>query len=99
VVAQEIRKLADLTRQVSDQVSSVIRDTNKGIESGVSRIKGLETGFFEIMKRSEEIRSMVAGQLRAWRDVSRAHGNIQDGLAGVTRPSAPSSRCPTTCAR
>jgi hypothetical protein len=83
VVAQEIRKLADLTRQVSDQVSSVIRDTNKGIESGVSRIKGLETGFFEIMKRSEEIRGMVSDNSRALEDVSRAHGNIQDGLAGV----------------
>jgi methyl-accepting chemotaxis protein len=83
VVAQEIRKLADLTRQVSDQVSSVIRDTNKGIESGVTRIKGLETGFFEIMKRSEEIRGMVSDNSRALEDVSRAHANIQDGLAGV----------------
>ncbi len=63
VVAQEIRKLADLTRTVSDQVSAVIKDTNRGVEKGVNRIKGLGTGFFEIMKRSEEIRTMICGQL------------------------------------
>ncbi len=83
VVAQEIRKLADLTRTVSDQVSAVIRDTNRGIEKGVSRIKGLGTGFVEIMKRSEEIRTMIADNSRALEDVSRAHSRIQDGLAGV----------------
>jgi methyl-accepting chemotaxis protein len=83
VVAQEIRKLADLTRTVSDQVSAVIKDTNRGVEKGVSRIKGLGTGFFEIMKRSEEIRTMIADNSRALEDVSRAHTDIQDGLAGV----------------
>ncbi len=83
VVAQEIRKLADLTRTVSDQVSAVIRDTNRGIEKGVSRIKGLGMGFVEIMKRSEEIRTMIADNSRALEDVSRAHTHIQDGLAGV----------------
>src|SRR5208337_2444535 len=60
VVAQEIRKLADLTRTVSDQVSATIRDTNRGVEKGVLRIKGLGTGFSEIVKRSEEIRTMVS---------------------------------------
>ncbi|MGD0726655.1 MAG: methyl-accepting chemotaxis protein [Spirochaetia bacterium] len=83
VVAQEIRKLADLTRAVSDQVSAVIKDTNRGVEKGVNRIKGLGTGFFEIMKRSEEIRTMIADNSRALEDVSRAHTDIQDGLAGV----------------
>jgi methyl-accepting chemotaxis protein len=83
VVAQEIRKLADLTRTVSDQVSAVIRDTNRGVEKGVSRIKGLGMGFFEIMKRSEEIRSMISENSRALEDVSHAHSQIQDGLAGV----------------
>lgn len=83
VVAQEIRKLADLTRTVSDQVSAVIKDTNRGVEKGVNRIKGLGTGFFEIMKRSEEIRTMIADNSRALEDVSRAHTDIQDGLAGV----------------
>jgi len=83
VVAQEIRKLADLTRTVSDQVSATIRDTNKGVEKGVERIKGLGTGFSEIVKRSEEIRTMISENSRALEDVSRAHTHIQDGLAGV----------------
>jgi methyl-accepting chemotaxis protein len=83
VVAQEIRKLADLTRTVSDQVSSTIRDTNRGIEKGVGRIKGLGTGFVEIVKRSDEIRVMIAENSRALEDVNRAHTHIQDGLAGV----------------
>jgi methyl-accepting chemotaxis protein len=83
VVAQEIRKLADLTRTVSDQVSATIRDTNRGVEKGVLRIKGLGTGFSEIMKRSEEIRTMISENSRALEDVSRAHSSIQDGLAGV----------------
>jgi hypothetical protein len=83
VVAQEIRKLADLTRTVSDQVSATIRDTNRGVENGVGRIKGLGTGFSEIVKRSEEIRTMISDNSRALEDVSRAHTHIQDGLAGV----------------
>lgn len=83
VVAQEIRKLADLTRTVSDQVTTVIKDTNRGVDSGVVRIKGLGTGFSEIMKRSEEIRTMIAQNSSALEDVTRAHKEIQDGLAGV----------------
>jgi methyl-accepting chemotaxis protein len=83
VVAQEIRKLADLTRTVSDNVSAVIKDTNRGVEKGVGRIKGLGSGFSEIMKSSEEIRSMVADNSQALEDVSRAHRDIRDGLAGV----------------
>ena len=83
VVAQEIRKLADLTRTVSDQVSAVIKDVNRGVEKGVNRIKGLGTGFSEIMKRSEETRIMIADNSRALEDVTRAHTRIQDGLAGV----------------
>ncbi len=83
VVAQEIRKLADLTRTVSDHVTAVIKDTNRGVESGVVRIKGLGTGFSEIMKRSEEIRTMIAQNSSALEDVTRAHKEIQDGLAGV----------------
>ena len=83
VVAQEIRKLADLTRTVSDQVSAVIQDLNRGVEKGVSRIKGLGTGFGTIMKSSEEIRLMIAANSQALEDVNRAHSRIQDGLAGV----------------
>lgn len=83
VVAQEIRKLADLTRTVSDHVSAVIKDTNRGVENGVERIKGLGTGFSEIMKRSEEMRTMISENSKALEDVTRAHKEIQDGLAGV----------------
>jgi methyl-accepting chemotaxis protein len=83
VVAQEIRKLADLTRTVSDHVTAVIKDTNRGVETGVVRIKGLGTGFSEIMQRSEEIRTMIAQNSSALEDVTRAHKEIQDGLAGV----------------
>jgi len=83
VVAQEIRKLADLTRTVSDSVSATIRDTNRGIEKGVGRIKGLGTGFSEIVTRSEEIRKMIAENSQALEDVNRAHTRIQDGIAGV----------------
>jgi methyl-accepting chemotaxis protein len=83
VVAQEIRKLADLTRTVSDHVTAVLKDTNRGVETGVVRIKGLGTGFSEIMKRSEEIRTMIAQNSTALEDVTRAHKEIQDGLAGV----------------
>jgi hypothetical protein len=83
VVAQEIRKLADLTRTVSDQVNAVIQDLNRGVEKGVTRIKGLGTGFTAIMSSSEEIRTMVAANSQALEDVNRAHTRIQDGLAGV----------------
>jgi methyl-accepting chemotaxis protein len=83
VLAQEIRKLADLTRTVSDQVSAVIRDNNRGVEKGVGRIKGLRTGFGEIMHKSEEIRGMIRENTQALEDVSRAHASIQDGIAGV----------------
>ena len=53
------------------------------MEKGVGRIKGLGTGFSEIVKRSEEIRTMIADNSRALEDVNRAHTHIQDGLAGV----------------
>jgi hypothetical protein len=35
------------------------------------------------MQSSEEIRTMIADNSRALEDVSRAHTDIQDGLAGV----------------
>ncbi|HET6487723.1 MAG TPA: methyl-accepting chemotaxis protein [Spirochaetia bacterium] len=83
VVAQEIRKLAELTRTVSDQVTAVIKDTNRGVEKGVGRIKGLGTGFSEIMASSDETRTMISDNARALEEVSSAHRKIQDGLAGV----------------
>ena len=83
VVAQEIRKLADLTRTVSDNVSAVIRDSNRGVEKVLGRIKSLGTGFGEIVTSSDGTRVMIAENSRALEGVSRAHHDIQDGLAGV----------------
>jgi hypothetical protein len=83
VVAQEIRKLADLTRTVSDNVSAVIRDSNRGVEKVLGRIKGLGTGFGEIVTSSDGTRVMIAENSRALEGVSKAHRDIQDGLAGV----------------
>jgi hypothetical protein len=83
VVAQEIRKLADLTRTVSDNVSAVIRDSNRGVEKMLGRIKSLGTGFTEIVKSSDATRVMIADNSRALEGVSKAHHDIQDGLAGV----------------
>ena len=61
----------------------MIKDNNRGVEKGVGRIKELGAGFSEIMQRSEQIRSMVADNSKALEDVSTAHGDIRDGLAGV----------------
>ncbi len=83
VVAQEIRKLADLTRTVSDNVSAVIRDSNRGVEKVLGRIKGLGTGFGEIVTSSDGTRVMIAENSRALEGVSKAHHDIQVGLAGV----------------
>ena len=83
VVAKEIRKLAELTRTVSDNVGSVIKETNRGVEKGVMRIKGLGSGFLEIMEASEEIRTMIADNAKALDEMTGAHREIQDGLAGV----------------
>lgn len=85
VVAKEIRKLAELTRTVSDNVGAVIKDTNKGVEKGVMRIKGLGAGFSEIMDASEEIRTMIADNTQALDEMTGAHREIQDGLAGVDK--------------
>jgi methyl-accepting chemotaxis protein len=83
VVAQEIRKLADLTRTVSDNVSAVIRESNRGVEKMLGRIKSLGTGFTEIVKSSDATRMMISDNSRALEGVSKAHRDIQDGLAGV----------------
>jgi hypothetical protein len=83
VVAKEIRKLADLTRTVSDNIGAVIKETNRGVEKGVARIKGLGAGFSEIVSASEEIRTMIADSSKALEEMTRAYTEIQDGLAGV----------------
>ncbi len=83
VVAQEIRKLADVTRKVSDQVNAVIIESNRGVEKGVQMVKILEAGFSEIMRESEHIRAMVEGNFRELEEVSRAHRQVQDGVAAL----------------
>ncbi|GEM_PF-3212674 len=83
VVAHEIRKLADLTKTVSDQVNYLIKESGKDVDAGVERVKKLGEGFSEIVKQSESIRRMIEENTSAIESVSRAHIEIQDGLAGV----------------
>jgi methyl-accepting chemotaxis protein len=83
VVAQEIRKLADTTRSVSDHVNSVIGQTNKGVALGVQMVSALGRGFGEIMVRSAAIRQMIEDNSRALDAVAHSHREIEDGLAGV----------------
>ncbi|MCD6122252.1 MAG: hypothetical protein J7K04_10490 [Spirochaetales bacterium] len=83
VVAHEIRKLADLTKTVSDQVNMLIKESGEGLDEGVGKVKGLGEGFVEIMKHSESIRVMIEENSKALEDVMNAHLEIKDGLAGV----------------
>jgi len=83
VVAHEIRKLADLTKTVSDQVNMLIKESGEGLDEGVDKVKGLGEGFVEIMKHSESIRVMIEENSKALEDVMNAHLEIKDGLAGV----------------
>ena len=43
VLAQQIRKLADVTRTVSDQVNALIRESNQAIGKNVQTVQGLMT--------------------------------------------------------
>ena len=79
----EIRKLADLTKTVSDQVNMLIKESGEGLDEGVGKVKGLGEGFVEIMKHSESIRVMIEENSKALEDVMNAHLEIKDGLAGV----------------
>ena len=83
VVAKQIRKLADLSRTVSNQINALIRETNKTVEKGVQMVQSLESGFEDIMTESENIRQMVEHNSSALEEVTRAHVEIQDGVAGV----------------
>ncbi len=83
VVAHQIRKLADTTRRVSDQVSSLIRESNRAVEKNVLMAEGLQQGYGEIMRQSEQIRAMIEDNTRALEEVTRAHQQVQDQVAGV----------------
>jgi methyl-accepting chemotaxis protein len=64
-------------------MSTAIKENSKGVEKGVSRMKGLGSGFSEIMNASEEIRTMIAENAKDLDEMRRAHREMQDGLAGV----------------
>jgi hypothetical protein len=85
VVATEIRKLADLTRTVSDQVNAVLMEAGQGVEKGARMVKTLESGFSEIMRESEHIRAMIEQNFRALEEVNRAHRDVKDGVAALDR--------------
>ncbi len=85
VIANQIRKLADLTRRVSDHVNAMIRESNLGVEKGVQMVQSLEKGYEGIMSQSENIRRMIEHNSLSLEEVSRAHQEIQDGVAGVDR--------------
>ncbi len=85
VVAQQIRKLADLTRTVSDQVNTLIRESNQAVATNVQMAQGMVQGYSEIIKQSETIRQKIEANAKAIEDVTQAHQEIQDGIAGVDR--------------
>ena len=83
VVAHEIRKLADLTKTVSDQVNYLIKESGKDVEAGVEKVRKLNEGFSDIVSQSISIRDMIEENTKAMEDVTRAHLEIKDGLAGL----------------
>jgi hypothetical protein len=85
VVAQQIRKLADVTRTVSDQVNTLMRESNQAVATNVQMAQGMVQGYREIMEQSERIRQMIEANATAMDEVTRSHKEIQDGVAGVDR--------------
>ena len=85
VVAQQVRKLADLTRDVSDQVGGLIRESNRAVEKNVHMATRMAKGYREIMDQSERIRQMLEQNFQALEQLAKAHGRIQDGVAGLDR--------------
>ncbi len=83
VVAHEIRKLADLTKTVSDQVNYLIKESGKDVEAGVEKVRKLNDGFSDIVNQSISIRDMIEENTKAMEDVTKAHLEIKDGLAGL----------------
>ncbi len=83
VVAHEIRKLAQLTRSVSDRISAGIRESSRAVEVGGQRISLLGEAFAQIVRQGESIRSMVEQNSRALEEVALSRAEIRDGLSGV----------------
>jgi len=84
-VAQQIRKLADVTRTVSDQVNTLMRESNQAVATNVQMAQGMVQGYREIIMQSERIRQMIEANAAAMEEVTRSHKEIQDGVAGVDR--------------
>ncbi len=85
VVAQRIRKLAEATRTVSDQISALIQESNRAIGENVRGAHRLEQGYRRIIAQSEQIRSMIEQNSRALEEVTQAHAQVKDSVAGVDR--------------
>jgi hypothetical protein len=85
VVAQQIRMLADVTRTVSDQVNTLMRESNQAVATNVQMAQGMVQGYREIMEQSERIRQMIEANAAAMEEVTHSHKEIQDGVAGVDR--------------
>jgi methyl-accepting chemotaxis protein len=84
-LAAQTRKLADMTRTVSDQINGLMEESNHAIRQDVDAVKSLERGFRDIMRQSEDIRTMIEQNARAFEEVSQANLEIKDGVAGVDR--------------
>lgn len=84
-LATQTRKLADVTRTVSDQINGLIEESNRAIRQDVDTVKSLGRGFKDIMRQSEDIRTMIEQNALAFEEVSQANLDIKDGVAGVDR--------------
>jgi hypothetical protein len=84
-LASQTRKLADVTRTVSDQINGLIEESNRAIRQDVDTVKSLGRGFKDIMRQSEDIRTMIEQNALAFEEVSQANLDIKDGVAGVDR--------------
>jgi hypothetical protein len=85
VVARQVRKLADVIRTVSDQINTLIRESNLAVEKNVRMAEGMVQGYEEIMSQSGNIRRMIEENARHMEEVTHSHRKIQDGVAGVDR--------------
>lgn len=84
-LAAQTRKLADVTRTVSDRINRLMEESNQAISKDVDTVQTLERGFKDIMRQSEDMRTMIEQNAVAFEDVSQANLDIKDGVAGVDR--------------
>jgi methyl-accepting chemotaxis protein len=84
-LAAQTRKLADVTRTVSDRINRLMEESNRAISKDVDTVQTLERGFKDIMRQSEDMRTMIEQNAVAFEEVSQANLEIKDGVAGVDR--------------